>query len=109
MAAGRGPGSLLDDTYAIGVTTLTLLTGQVPCQGMSNEEVLEAKLSKGSYAALAQQARITLTVMEALRGLLNDDPQERWTLKISACGPIGAGAARSSRPWNRGPRDHIHS
>lgn len=81
MAAGRGPGSLLDDTYAIGVTILTLLTGQVPCQGMSDEEVLEAKLSKGSYAALAQQARITLTVIEALRGLLNDDPQERWTLE----------------------------
>ncbi len=47
MAAGRGPGSLLDDTYAIGVTILTLLTGQVPCQGMSDEEVFEAKLSKG--------------------------------------------------------------
>ena len=80
MAAGRGAGTLADDLYAVGVTILTLLTGHSPCQGMSDEEILEAKLSKGSYGALAQQTRITLTVMEALRGLLNDDPVERWTL-----------------------------
>ena len=80
MVAGRGPGSISDDLYSIGVSILTLLTGHIPCQGLSDEEVLDAKLSKGSYGALAQQSRITLTVMEALRGLLNDDPLERWTL-----------------------------
>lgn len=81
MVAGRGIGTLSDDLYAIGVTLLTLLSGKVPCQGMSDEEVLDAKLSKGSYGALAQHTRISLTVMEALRGLLNDDPLERWTLE----------------------------
>jgi len=78
--AGRGPGSISDDLYSIGVTILTLLMGHIPCQAMTDEEVLDAKLSKGSYGALAQQTRISLTVMEALRGLLNDDPLERWTL-----------------------------
>lgn len=81
MLAGRGTGGVGDDLYSIGVTILTLLSGHVPCRGMSDEEVLDAKLSKGSYAALAQQTRISLTVMEALRGLLNDDPMERWTLE----------------------------
>lgn len=80
MAAGRGAGALSDDLYALGVTILVLMTGKSPCQGMSDEEILSAKLSKGSYGALTQQSRISLTVMEALRGLLNDDPTERWTV-----------------------------
>ena len=78
--SGRGIGSLSDDLYSVGVSILTLLTGHIPCRGLSDEEVLDAKLNKGSYGALAHQARISLTVMEALRGLLNDDPTERWTI-----------------------------
>lgn len=80
MVAGRGPGSIADDLYSIGVTIRTLLMGHIPCQAMTDEEVLDAKLSKGSYGALAQQTRISPTVMEALRRLLNDDPLEWWTL-----------------------------
>ena len=79
--AGRGPGTLADDLYALGVTILALMTGKSPCQDMSDEEIISAKLSKGSYGALSQQSRISLTVMEALRGLLNDDPSERWTVE----------------------------
>ncbi len=80
MSGGRGAGSVADDLYALGVTILTLMTGQVPCQGMTDAEVLDAKLSKGPYGALAQQTRISLTVMEILRGLLNDDPELRWNV-----------------------------
>lgn len=78
--AGRGIGISSDDMYSLGVTILTLLTGHSPCKGMSDEEVLEAKLSKGSYGALTQSSRVSLTMMEALRGLLNDDHDERWTV-----------------------------
>jgi hypothetical protein len=80
MVEGRGVGTLSDDLYSLGVTILAMVTGASPCNGMSDEEVLDAKLSKGSYGALTQQTRISLTVMEALRGLLNDDPLERWTV-----------------------------
>ncbi len=114
MPAGRGPGTLADDLYALGVTILSLMTGKSPCQGMSDEEILQTKLSKGSYGALTQQSRISLTVMEALRGLLNDDPTERWTvddLGLWANGRRGSPIqqsveARASRSFSFMDKDH---
>ncbi len=78
--AGRGPGTLADDLYALGVTILALLIGRSPCQGMSDEQILREKMSKGSYAALLGGARVSLTMMEVLRGLLSDDLKDRWTV-----------------------------
>lgn len=77
---GRGPGSVSDDLYAFGVTILALLIGQNPCVGMSNEDVIQSKLIYGSYGALVQRHRISLTMMEVVRGLLMDEIEERWTL-----------------------------
>ncbi|MEX2617863.1 MAG: hypothetical protein WD767_17375 [Alphaproteobacteria bacterium] len=78
--AGRGMGGSADDMYELGVTILALMIGHSPCRGMSDQEILNAKLSMGSYGALTQSSRISLTMMEALRGLLTDDPDERWTV-----------------------------
>lgn len=80
-AAGRGEGGPENDLYAIGVTALALLTGQSPMAGVDDETIVRAKLSAGSYGALAQQYRISLTMMEPLRGLLNDEPTERWSIE----------------------------
>jgi len=49
--AGRGLGSTADDMYALGATILAILTGRSPCRGMSDDEILDAKLSIGSYGA----------------------------------------------------------
>ncbi len=80
-AAGRGEGGSENDLYAVGVTMLALLTGQSPLAGRPDEEIVRLKLSGGSYAALVQNHRVSLTMMEPLRGLLNDDPSERWSLE----------------------------
>lgn len=80
-AAGRGEGGPENDLYAVGVTILALLTGQSPLAGQEDEAILRSRLSHGSYAALVQHHRVSLTMMEPLRGLLNDDPSERWTLE----------------------------
>lgn len=80
-AAGRGEGGAENDLYAVGVTILALLTGHSPLFGVSDEKVVELKLQNGSYAALAQNFRVSLTMMEPLRGLLNDQPSERWTIE----------------------------
>jgi hypothetical protein len=82
---------------------------------MSDEEILDAKLSKGSYGALTQSTRISLTMMEALRGLLNDDPDERWTVDdvgMWANGRRGSPVqqsmeTRASRAFNFMDRDHF--
>ena len=50
--SGRGFGSAADDMYALGATVLALLTGRDPCQGMSDDEIFDAKLSMGSYGAV---------------------------------------------------------
>src|SRR3546814_9576894 len=37
-----------------------------------------AKITKGSYAALVGETRLSLPMVEVQRGLLCDDPDERW-------------------------------
>lgn len=76
--AARGVGDFADDLYALGATIVALRFGAVPMAGLSDREVAARKLELGSYAALVGEARFSLTVMEPLRGLLQDDPSSRW-------------------------------
>lgn len=76
---GRGPGEVGDDLYAFGVTLVVLLAGGNPVADMSDEELVQSKITHGSYSTLVGQMRISLSMMEPLRGLLCDDPDERWT------------------------------
>jgi hypothetical protein len=39
---------------------------------------MDLKLSKGSFQAIASQEKLPLVLIEPVRGLLCDDPQERW-------------------------------
>ncbi len=79
--SGRGQGSPADDFYALGVLLAVLLSGGDPCAGMADSEVVATKLRLGSYSALLAKARVPLSVLEPLRGLLCDDPSERWTAR----------------------------
>src|SRR3546814_4062096 len=80
LPTARGEGTLSNDLYAVGVTLLALLTGRSPESDLTDEAVTAAKLTLGSYTALVRKARISLTMMEVLRGLLNADLRARWTL-----------------------------
>lgn len=78
--AGRGAGTTADDLYALGITALVLLLGRNPAKQQDDEALLQAKIEKGTYPALVGTMRISLSMMEVLRGLLSDDPKQRWTL-----------------------------
>ncbi len=78
--AGRGSGSNSDDLYALGVTLLFLLMGGSPALGRDEQEVLAAKMELGSYPALVGDFRLSTAMMEPLRGLLMDEPSQRWDL-----------------------------
>ncbi|HRJ62065.1 MAG TPA: serine/threonine protein kinase, partial [Azospirillaceae bacterium] len=78
--SGRGHGSAADDMYSLGVTLLILLLGRNPLGGMDDEQVLHAKIERGSYPALVGQIRLPLAITEVVRGLLVDDPKQRWTV-----------------------------
>ena len=78
---GRGEGSLPDDIYALGVTFVVLILGYNPVGNISDENMLTAKMMQGSYAAICGNARITIPLLEPLRGMLNDTVEERWGLE----------------------------
>ena len=79
--AGRGNGTMADDLYSLGVTLLLLLLGRNPVAGLDDEAILQAKIERGSYPALVGQMRLPLGINEVVRGLLVDDPKQRWTLQ----------------------------
>ena len=77
---GRGEGTVGVDLYALGVTVATMLRGKDPVAGKSADEIWESKLSLGSFVTLAGNLRISGPTDKLLRGLLNDDPEARWSL-----------------------------
>jgi len=79
--AGRGNGDITDDIYALAVTLVMLLVGRNSVAQMSDDELLAAKIERGSYTALAERERVPMAMIEPLRGMLNDDPAERWGLE----------------------------
>ncbi|MBT3358111.1 MAG: hypothetical protein HN403_00615 [Rhodospirillales bacterium] len=76
--AGRDEGDLTDDMYAFGVTLVFYLLGENPVANYSDDQLIYAKAEQGTYATLCSGGRIPLTMLELLRGLLSDDPAERW-------------------------------
>ncbi|MGB8842871.1 MAG: hypothetical protein WCC64_17585 [Aliidongia sp.] len=79
MARGSGTGA--DDLYALGVLCLHLAHGMPAGHGFTDLALLDEKIRRGSFNALVGDARLSPAMLELLRGLLLDDPEERWTLK----------------------------
>ena len=90
-----------------------LLRGGEPIAGLSDDEIIARKISDGSYATLVGQESVSLRFMEPLRGLLCDDPRERWTFadlemwvggrQLSPKQPMVPGkAARAIAPGRQG-------
>lgn len=77
---GRGVGTQANDMYSLGVTILFLVLGRSPVGDLDSDRLLANKIEFGSYAALVGQQRVPLNLTEPLRGLLTDDPRERWTV-----------------------------
>ncbi len=82
LTAGRGNGKISDDMYAVGICVLALIVGEDPTnEYKSDRQIQQNKLKYGSYGTLAQHYRISNSLMAPLRGLLNDDPNERWGIE----------------------------
>lgn len=78
--AGRGLGNMADDLYALGVTILVLLLGRNPVKHLDDDTLMQMKIERGTYPALVGSLRLSFTITEPLRGLLTDDPKQRWSL-----------------------------
>lgn len=77
---GRGDGLTADDFYALGVSLLIITTGECALFGASDAKVIEAKVSRGSYAALMGNGQMPFGMRDVLQGLLADDVDSRWGL-----------------------------
>ncbi len=78
MPSGRGGGNYSDDMYAFGASVLMLATGRNPLQGVPDTDIIKRKIQMGSYATLVGEERMPVALIECLRGLLTDDPEQRW-------------------------------
>lgn len=76
----RGTGTQADDLYAFGVSLAVMMRSEDPLEGLSQEEIIEEKIKQGSYAAVTGKDRFKGSILELLRGLLHDDPSQRWTI-----------------------------
>lgn len=76
---GRGAGAITDDMYALGATLLVLAAGRVP-RDLPDDQMLMLRLERGTYTTLTSNIRVPNSLIEPLRGLITDDPRQRWTL-----------------------------
>ena len=79
-AVGRGKGTIADDIYALGATMLFMGLGQCPVANMSDRDLLAAKVENGSFVTLLGGEVIPGGLREPIRGMMSDDPADRWTL-----------------------------
>lgn len=77
--AGRGMGLHTDDCYAFGVTLALIILGQNPLADLDDNSLISLKLEKGSFSSLIGMRRLASSHIELLRGLLADDPRQRWS------------------------------
>ena len=75
----RGVGQHSDDCYAFGITLALLILGSNPLQGMDDAAIIRTKMERGSFGSFIGNRRIAAHYIELLRGLLADDPIQRWT------------------------------
>ncbi|MDP6174577.1 MAG: hypothetical protein QGF09_10450, partial [Rhodospirillales bacterium] len=76
--AGRGEASKMDDFYSLGVMLVFLILGRNPTGNLDDHQLIATKIAQTSFMALAGKTQISVTYLDALRGLLNDDQEERW-------------------------------
>lgn len=78
---GRGDGTVMDDLYALGGTLALLLDPDNSVNSMSDDDLIRSKIEHGSYATLFGKARIPLSLLEPIRGIMADAEEKRWGLE----------------------------
>lgn len=79
--AGRGKVTKTDDIYALGVMMVFLILGRNPVKDLDVHQLITSKISLSSFITLAGKSQISMAYLDALRGLLRDDWEERWDLE----------------------------
>jgi eukaryotic-like serine/threonine-protein kinase len=102
--AARGPGTIADDVYALGVMLLTLAFGMEPMANMDDETIIRWKIDLGSFTALTRDHPLSGAFADLLHGMLADDPDHR-PLPAQLLDPV---SLRGRRAAARPPRRSQH-
>lgn len=78
LPSARGSGNYADDMYSFGATLLMLAIGHNTLHGVPEAEIIRRKIKEGSYSTLVNDQRMPVSLIECFRGLLADDPEQRW-------------------------------
>ena len=75
----RGNGTFRDDIYSIGMVLLCLACGKDIGQDLLLPQVLQQKLSKGSFTFVCSLEKVPTTYSTLFKGLINDFADARWS------------------------------
>ena len=75
---GRGPGDIKDDLFSLGITVLYFLLEDNPIAELETSDQVIQRAEIGTYQVLLKNYRLPAKMTEVLRGLLSDEPDERW-------------------------------
>ncbi len=112
---GRGAGIIDDDLYAFGATMAFLAQRQNPVKGLGREQLILSKISESSFQTLVGKSLITSSLLDPMRGLMQDDPELRWGFEELELWSSGRRVSptqshppnRSPRPFKFGDFDHV--
>lgn len=78
MALGKGDADIKDDYFALGILLYYCLFGEIPSFGSDASELLKARIARGSYNVFIGQTELSPHMTDIFRGLLTDNPADRW-------------------------------
>lgn len=80
QVTGGGPGGAPDDLYALGICVAMLLRGVNLTVNRTRLQIVQEKMEVGSFQFATGGERLPAGISDFLRGVLNDDESQRWTL-----------------------------
>lgn len=75
---GKGESKIEDDYFALGVLVYYCMFGESPSIPTDTESFIFDRLENGTYTCYLGNIEITSRMVDSLRGLLSDLPEERW-------------------------------
>ena len=81
LPAARGAGTQSEDIYALAVTYLTLLTGTLPCNNLTDQEILDSKMAIGSFQTIVGNMEFSRMAFELFHGCFEDRSSARWRIE----------------------------
>lgn len=78
LPIGKGEGDRATDFFALGILCLAAIMGREPFISFDEEQLLNQRISRGSFNAIVGDLPLTGRMADLFRGLLNDRRTERW-------------------------------